>query len=421
MKTIQALLYRRAAWMAALALSVAATLFLVALALPAASHSRAIVAREALETTKAVEIASTGLYTVHLPLLPKDPPTPQIVADVPLPGIQCPYAVDVNPVSRYVYIANHDSGSVSILSGTTRLATIPTGAWPTSIASDPHSNRTYVTNLQAQNVSVFEGLSQITKFATFHEPYGLAVNPVNGYLYVTNPFVSRVQIVSNTTTVTTLHFSDGWVIAVAADPRTGLTYAAGWEHGRMFVLSGTQSIAAFDVGWGPNAIAIDPNSGYVYVANRKNGTTNTHYPHNLAIISGTQVIQTFTTSGGSTDVAVDPNTGYVYATDEKNNTVTVLRGTELVGVLPVGQQPWAVAVNPNTGYAFVANRRSNTVTVLRHGYLVTTLAVGREPFDVAVDTASDHVYVVNRAIEEWIDENDVGHYICHPTSITVLR
>jgi YVTN family beta-propeller protein len=400
---------------------IAAALLVAVLLLPVTFDSLATQVGASTQEEHLTAIVASGSYTHYLPIVSKDPPQPQVVANVPLPGARCPYAVDVNPTSGYVYVANHESGNVTVLSATTVLATVPAGAWPTAIASTPNSVRTYVTNLQDRTVSVFDGASQVTKMAAYHEPYGLAINPVNGYLYVTNPFISMVQVFNDTTALNNLTYDDGWILPVATHPHTGLTYAGGWEHGKMFVISGTQKAASFDVGWGPHAIAIDPNAGYVYVANRKNGTTNTHYSHNLAVISGTNVIATFTTSRGSTDVAVDPASGYVYATNERDNTVTVLRGTQLVDTLPVGRQPWAVAVNPNTGYAFVVNRGGNSITILRHGAVVATLPAGREPFDVAVNPVSNHVYVVNRAIEEWIDKNDVGHFICHPTSVTILR
>jgi len=403
-----------------LALAIAAGLLFAVLALPAATGSSATAASEPAIETNPVGIWATGSYTTYFPLVFRDPPTPQVVANVSLPGAKCPNTVAANPVSGYAYVANSFSDNVNVLSGTTVLATVGTGIEPTTIASDPYSERTYVTNLLGHTLSAFERTSLVDTIPTYIEPFAVTVNPVNGYLYVTH-LPGVVRIIQNATTATDIEIG-GWLLATAANPHTGLTYVANWEYGYVMAINGTQVVATLDVGWGPRVIVIDPTTEYVYVASSEAAKAPSgHSKSNLTVISGTQVIAAFTTSSGSSDVAVDPVSGYVYGVNPQSNSVTVLRGTTLVDTLAVGRQPRAVAVNPNTGYAFVANQGSDTITVLRHGAIVTTLPTGREPFAVGVDTRNNYVYVANRASEEVCDKNDICHWECRSTTVTILR
>jgi len=103
--------------MLALALIIAAALLFVVWVLPVASTSSATNVGGLAEESSQSEITATDSYTVYLPLLPKDPPSPRVVANVSLPGAKCPNAVGANPVSGYVYVANTFSANVNVLSG----------------------------------------------------------------------------------------------------------------------------------------------------------------------------------------------------------------------------------------------------------------------------------------------------------------
>jgi len=98
-------------------------------------------------------------------------------------------------------------------------------------------------------------------------------------------------------------------------------------------------------------------------------------------------------------LAVDPNTGRVFVANGDSNTVSVLdaRTGAVIRTTPVGQTPQAVAVDRVTGRAFVVNSSSNTVSVLAAstGRVVRTVAVGKEPVDVATDEVSHRAFVIS--------------------------
>ncbi|NTU65918.1 MAG: hypothetical protein HGB05_21555, partial [Chloroflexi bacterium] len=55
-----------------------------------------------------------------------------------------PVAVDVNPLTGYIYVANKGGPTVSILQGTTVVTTVVTGGSPRSVAVNPVSGYAYV-------------------------------------------------------------------------------------------------------------------------------------------------------------------------------------------------------------------------------------------------------------------------------------
>jgi DNA-binding beta-propeller fold protein YncE len=340
-----------------------------------------------------------------------------------LPDALCPNVVGVNPVSGFAFVGHHQSDNVSILSETQHVTTAPTGEWPTDIDANTGSNITYITHHHGSTIA-FQGSATQASLPAKLEPFAVAYNSFNNYVYVTDPHLSEVRIFQNNSIVTDVIINDGSLLDVAVHPHTGLTYVTGWEHGNIYVLDGAGIVTSFSAGgWGPRRIAIDPTSGYVYVANSEVYVAPTdQLRNNVTVIDGTQVVATYATSNDSYDVAVDPVSGYAYFANHLDNTITILRGKELVGTVPAGEIPWAVDVHARSGFAFVTNRDSNSVTVLRGGQIVTTLPTGEQPFDVAVNPVTDYVYIANRTSQIVCDDLDRCEEVCAASpTVTILR
>jgi YVTN family beta-propeller protein len=149
------------------------------------------------------------------------------------------------------------------------------------------------------------------------------------------------------------------------------------------------------VGSGPVGVAVDPNTGTVFVANSLKKT--------VSVISEATETVTKTIAVGNYPeaVAVDPNTGTVYVVDghENNGTVSVIsEATETVTkTIAVGSYPEGVAVDPNTGTVYVANYVTGTVSVISEATetVTKTIAVGLSPMSLAVDPNTGTVYVAN--------------------------
>jgi DNA-binding beta-propeller fold protein YncE len=363
----------------------------------------------------------------YLPIVFKPVPIvpPQFVKNVTLPDAQCPNSVGFNAISGYVYVANNFSYNVSAFKNANFVTDIPMGKWPTLIAADNDSPLTYVTALH-DGVTVIDGTTVVGKIPKNYEPYGVVVNPVNGNTYITD-LDSTVQVANGLSLLTNVSIIDpeiappnngaGWLQPIVVDPNTGLVYVASWSHGKMYVLDGNSVVANYRAGWGVKDMAIDTSRGYIYLAHSE---PNAIYPHNISVFNiATQTFTYIDTDPGSLnnsrDVTVDPISGYAYFTNPDQNTVTVVKGTQVMGTLPAGSQPWGIGVNPNTGYVFVANRASNTITVIRELSVVNTIpAQGLQPFAVGVDTINNDVYIANRG-------DEYGLFECRDASVTILR
>ena len=366
---------------------------------------------------------SAAATPIYLPVVFTDWPTPQVVTTVTLPDALCPNVVGVNPVSGFAFVGNHQGDNVSILSEIQHLTTVLTGEWPTDIDANTGSDMTYITHHHGSTIA-FQGSAIQASLPAKLEPFAVAYNSFNNYVYVTDPHLSEVRVFENNSIVTDVIINDGSLLDVAVHPHTGLTYVAGWEKGSIYVLDGAGIVTSFSAGgWGPRRIAIDPTSGYVYVANSEVYVApNDQLRNNVTVIEGTQVVATYATANGSYDVAVDPVSGYAYFANHLDNTITILRGKELVGTVPAGEIPWAVDVHARSGFAFVTNRDSNSVTVLRGGQIVTTLPTGEQPFDVAVNPVTDYVYIANRTSQIVCDDLDRCEEVCAASpTVTILR
>ncbi|MFN2136735.1 MAG: YncE family protein [Candidatus Promineifilaceae bacterium] len=371
-------------------------------------------------------VAGTGPAYLPVQFVPPPTPTPgplpQLVEHVALPTAMCPNSTGFNQVSGLMYIANNYSNNVSVFENRAFVTDIPTGEWPTLIASDPYSKRTWVTNLHS-GTSLLEGGAQVGFVPKDYEPYGAAYNPVNGYVYVTD-LGSKVQVINGSELIATIELTDpdtgrgaGWMRPVVVDPRTGLVYAASWEYGRLYVIKDTEFVTSVRLGWGPLNMAIDTQRGLIYVAHYD---PNPMYPHDISVVDLSTLQVTFVNStpgevNRARDVVVDERAGRAYVTNPNNTSVTVLSGTDILGKLRVGEQPWGIGINPNDGTIVVANRGDNSVSLIRDGEVQQTLPLpGIEPLAVGVDTLRNDIYVINRG-------RQTGTFTCRDASVSILH
>lgn len=108
----------------------------------------------------------------------------------------------------------------------------------------------------------------------------------------------------------------------------------------------------------PNAIAVNPVTDMIYVANWNSS--------NVTVINGaTDSTTTVNVGTGPDAIAVNPVTGMIYVANQTGNTVTVINGaTDSTTTVSVGTGPDAITVNSMTNKIYVANQGSGTVTVI---------------------------------------------------------
>ncbi len=110
-----------------------------------------------------------------------------------------------------------------------------------------------------------------------------------------------------------------------------------------------------------------------------------------------EVLETIPTRGKPMAVVANSQTGYVYITN--GNEVAVFQDDRLIANLPTtaatGPRP-SLAVDENGDWVYVVNQYDDSVTVIRGTEVVTTVeTAGREPCDVIVEPRSGWAYVVS--------------------------
>jgi YVTN family beta-propeller protein len=179
--------------------------------------------------------------------------------------------------------------------------------------------------------------------------------------------------------------------AIAVNPVTNKIYVANSVGNSVTVIDGiTGKTATVAAGLSPVAIAVNAATNKIYVANAGS--------NNVTVIDGaTDSTATVEAGSAPSAIAVNPETNKIYVTNLSGNTVTEIDGsTHVTATIEVGSNPYSIALNPVTNKAYVANSGSASITVIDEVSRSTThLPVGTRPTAVAVDTTTGEVYVAN--------------------------
>lgn len=385
---------------------------------PAASGSAAPTATQDLASSAPVAARALQSGSEHL--------RPVVLPPTVAVG-NSPDGMVLDPATHTVYTDNQNDNTVSVINAATCNATatrgcdqrvhsvaLPKGASPQGIALDAATGTLYVANTAANTVSVinaktcnatdFSGCGQVP--ATVKDSYGpltLAVDPVTDTVYVANCGNSCIggSVTSDTVSVingATCNAEDtsgcaqtpravrvGQVpVAVAVDPTSDTVYVADEADNTVSVIDGatcngvvhsgcgrrTPSIA---VGIGPNWIAVDPANHTAYTANTGN-------------------------NGAGSTVSVI-NTAICNATDHSGCG-------QRTAAVPVGTQPWAVTVDQALHTLFVINNWDDTISALNTSTCDAadrssssrqppTSQVGMGPQAITLDPTTGTLYVAN--------------------------
>ena len=309
----------------------------------------------------AVPLAAAGITAV-----PASAATDYAVTAT-IPVGSYPVGVGVDPSTQTAYVANSNSGTVSVIDELTNTvtATIPVGGEPDAVGVDPSTNTIYVANFEG-SVAVIDGASNTVTATIPVSGVSVAVDPSTNTIYVANPYGSVSVIDGATNTVTaaiTLGGGDTGGIAVNSSTNTIYVVQSSYDNVVAVIDGATNTVTAtIPVGddWG---IAVNPSTNTVYVSG---GAT-------AAVIDGATNTVTGTINADGEWVAVDPSTNTVYVA---GGTVSVIDGASntVTATIPVGSYSEGVGVDPSTHAAYVAISSSNTVSVITP---TRTLGIGQ--------------------------------------------
>jgi DNA-binding beta-propeller fold protein YncE len=264
----------------------------------------------------------------------------------------------------------------------------------------------------------------------------VAVDPTNGLVFVTNELDCTVSVIDGRAAVPALLGSPIRVgngpRGLTLDPGTGRVFVLNKDS--VSVIDGraaTPGVIGAPIPAGlPYQAAVDPQSGRVFVGNfGTSGTAASNGTGSIYVIDGRanppaligQPLSTATPTG----LAVDANTGRVFvANNGLVNTVSVLEGRAatpafLAGTIAVPLNPIGVMVDPSRGLVFVASSGNNppvagsgNITVIDAKTLepLGTLSTLQFPLFGVSDPVSARVFVgehLSRRILV-LDESKVG-------------
>jgi YVTN family beta-propeller protein len=211
-------------------------------------------------------------------------------------SINLPDQVLANPLNNLIYVSNSAGGQITVINGANNgiAARFDSGfPAPHSMALDMTRNRLYVANLfyTADGPFYFKAFStisytEIARRDALAGPNGLAIRSVDGSIYTGQTYSDtgqwRVAVVSALNMDFIVPFPG---LLIGGQKPMGMAYSAGSD--RVYVngynsntvdvidASTNTVIATLPVGANPaSGIAVNPNTGKVYVANRGSGSVS---------------------------------------------------------------------------------------------------------------------------------------------------
>jgi YVTN family beta-propeller protein len=159
-----------------------------------------------------------------------------------------PDSVAVNTLTNKVYVANSNSGTLSVISGSTNKVTdtIKVGVKPDGVAVNPSTNTVYVTDAATYDASVISGStnSLVSMIRVGSNQTGVAVEPESNTIYITDS-ANQVAIVSGITDTVEKAVNVGYQpYAIALDQSTHSAFVTNYGENDVSVLAGPASSTA---------------------------------------------------------------------------------------------------------------------------------------------------------------------------------
>lgn len=335
---------------------------------------------------------------------------------------RAPFFVGVIP-GGYAYFAE-ERGAIIIMDGTTLVTVIPlppgerSAGYHQEPVIHPQTEVAYLANGHTDNLYVIQGTEIITILRNIGDaPQAVGVNPHTGVVYVASLAQSEqdmpssyVAILDGIEVITTLITGLGPNV-ITADPNSSMVYIGQtllkespypYENQYLLAVIDTTKIVTLtslnyaqdmpDYSSGAiNNIAIDRNSGEIYMIRNRNTVVYLHNGESKSIKLGAMGYT------GLHDIAIDPNRGLAYVSSwgDPTSHVAILKQGELVTAVRVGKDPRSVVYDETHDYVYVANRLGHSFSVIRNTEVITTIQARGNPWDIGVDEERGYIYFAN--------------------------
>lgn len=309
-------------------------------------------------------------------------------ATVPVPGMQTPNGLAVDPVTHRVYITSRDNDRLLMLDGFTYrvLGQTAVGDSPWGVVVDSTNKRVYVADFASGDLRILaaDALAPIATVPLISnnvvaQPTTVATSNSLGLAFVADHRANKLYVVNGMTgaVVTSQATNGSGAWGVAYNPQLHRAYVSHRDSGSVTSMDGTSGWASMPghtiqpCGAGGQAygLAINVYKQLLYIACAPNRNVNVVKVYEMAA-GGLAYRASVSVGNGGDDggggIAVNSQTGNVFFTNSTSNTVSVINSTthQVIATLSAGSTPFGAAVDPATGKVFVGNKGSNNLAVL---------------------------------------------------------
>jgi len=391
---------------------------------------------------------------------PTLPTEPQIIGEItlrPLPGVgRGPQAIAV--LDGRVYVANRSSDNVSVIEDGEVVEIIAVGDAPVAAVADPETGLVYVANERDHSISIISGDQVVATVPAPKDPsclavldgclyaggradnvlavldgttgeaidsvalkghigiLALAVNPATRLLYAS--VYDSVQVVELDSLTVVGQLVDDVYVTLGVNPIAGAFFASDYDAKAnthylvKYAAFGQKELGRTPIGGDPRGMAVDPQTGHIYVANS--------WSNDVSVIdAGTlRLLATVPVGLRPVDVAVGED-GQVYVADANSDNVAVIDGesNQFSHVVPLSIIPQGMAIHPDTGRLYVACASTNSVFVIEGEQAVDEIHVGLCPTELALTPDGTGLFVLNRAGGNLMLISTIDNHIVNTTAI----
>jgi len=318
-----------------------------------------------------------------------------------------PYSILYNPSNEYIYVANSESDSVSVIDSSTHevIKTIDVEEYPWALGYNPDFNYVYVSNRHSDSVSIIDGISnEILKTVKVGDsPFAIEYNPIKSAMYVSNQGSHSVSVIDGTSNevVDTI----GGIYTpqdIIFDPDNENLYVTGYAHNTISVIDGHTNEIIKEVGTvgsGPYDIEYNPQNKCIYIGN---GNTA-----DVTVLDTTtdEIIKRIDAGGidGGPSFYLDqlkynPHNGYIYVSDGYRSQMSIIDSAtnELIKTIDMGRIQYGSVYNPinhniytalGSGVAIIDSSTNDVIQILN-----TTLG---PLFAIEYSLSDENVYTAN--------------------------
>jgi len=272
---------------------------------------------------------------------------------VDLPGVEPqPQGLALNPLTDRLYATHPAAGTLSVLDGSSgeRVGTVPVGASPRGIAC--LSGKVYVANSAAGTLTIIDGDTDTVAgtLPVGKEPVTVVANPQTGRVYVAS--VDSITVVDGRQdrVVATVQVGAGLDRTLCVDPRANRLYYTADQ--RLAALDGEsyQPLGVVNLGVPVQQVAVNPNTGHVFVVSAQEGTVTVLDGESLGLLVALSVGQ-----GAGSGLVFNPVTDRLYVSNADAGAVTVIQdGASPLQPIPIGTATPAPTPPPPGGPAIGA-------------------------------------------------------------------